>query len=188
MSEVIKVEMKQCRKCREVKPLNAFDKSKDGRCKPCRAEANREYKSSPKGRAMDVLSQTRTNRRRAEKELGHPIEDTLNSYDIAMVQSEDRCLYCGHPVEFGKMTVDHVKTFRHGGTNTYANLLPSCHICNSRKGDKPILEFLRKYATSLQLRRVIDRLSQRKGIGYYDMYEQLRAEVEPIESQVTSSA
>jgi 5-methylcytosine-specific restriction endonuclease McrA len=184
MSEVIKVEMKQCRgKCSEVKSLSEFNrdsKSKDGRqvyCRECQSRSDREYRVSPKGRAVRCLRNTREKRRQAEALLRHEIKDTLTSHQIAMVQAEDRCLYCGHPVEFGKMTVDHVRTFRNGGTNTYDNLLPCCGTCNSKKGDKPILEFLREYATPMQLRRVIFRLAQRQNKGYFEMWSELNEEV-----------
>jgi 5-methylcytosine-specific restriction endonuclease McrA len=184
MTNAIKVGMKKCSnpECRE-KPLSAFgsySNSKDGKqgyCRECRQKYNREYRTSPKGRAVRTLSKTRYERRKAEIELGHAIEDTLTSHQIAMVLAEDRCLYCGHLVEYGKMTVDHVKTFRNGGTNTYDNILPSCKGCNSRKGDRPILEFLRKYATPMQLKRTIFRLAQRQNKGYFEMWSELNEEV-----------
>jgi hypothetical protein len=188
MTNAIKVGMKKCSnpECKE-KPLSAFgsySNSKDGKqgyCRECKQKYNREYRTSPKGRAVRTLSKTRYERSKAEIELGHPVVDTLTSHQIAMVQAEDRCLYCGHPVEFGKMTVDHVRTFRNGGTNAYDNLLSCCFSCNTRKGDRPILEFLRKYATPMQTRRVIFRLAQRKGIGYFEMWEMLNGEVSSSE-------
>lgn len=183
--------LKTCSKCHEIKLIDAFNndsKTTDGKktqCKECTRAYNREYmrsynepyKSSPKGRAMQTLSHTREKRRKVEKLLRHPIKDTLTSHQVAMVQAEDTCCYCGHPVEYGKMTVDHVRAFRNGGTNEYTNLIPSCKRCNVRKSDRPVLEFLRKYSTPLQTRRVIERLATRRGIGYFDMWSQLNDEV-----------
>ncbi|WP_117211719.1 HNH endonuclease [Allorhizocola rhizosphaerae] len=43
-----------------------------------------------------------------------------------------RCAYCG-----GKATtVDHVLPSSRGGTNTWANTVAACYVCNQRKGDR----------------------------------------------------
>nr|WP_173918800.1 HNH endonuclease [Halobacillus sp. Marseille-Q1614] len=98
-----------------------------------------------------------------------------------MIQAKSECLYCRSELQPHEVTVDHVRSFRNGGTNTYDNLLPCCRRCNSRKGDKPLLSFLRQHAASdLQLRRVVFELAQRQGRGYYDVWRSLQDDVEAV--------
>jgi 5-methylcytosine-specific restriction endonuclease McrA len=195
MTKTTKQEMKRCSgECGEIKPLAEFNKQSsngDGlmyQCKTCQSKYNRVYKTSPKGRAVEALSQANKAHRKAEVLLGRLIKNTLTWEQLLFVLSNGECVYCRKELDYTEATVDHVLTMKSGkGDNTYENIVCACGGCNKSKNDRPVLEYLRKLDNPLQLRRVIDRLSQRKGISYYDMYEQLRAEVEPIESQVTAS-
>ena len=59
--------------------------------------------------------------------------------------SEDgilHCAYCGKPIK--NATQDHVIPFSAGGENTANNILPSCMVCNSSKGDKPFEEWYKE--------------------------------------------
>ncbi len=45
-----------------------------------------------------------------------------------------KCQYCGK--RNVKMTIDHVKPRRLGGSFTWENLVCACHACNAKKGDR----------------------------------------------------
>jgi len=58
------------------------------------------------------------------------------------------CGYCGKPVAFEEFTIDHIKPVKifkqkMKSLNGIENLMPSCVLCNSRKGHLD-LETLRK--------------------------------------------
>jgi predicted nucleic acid-binding Zn ribbon protein len=52
------------------------------------------------------------------------------------------CAYCERPPLAGEsLEPDHVVPLSKGGPNTVANLLPSCHSCNSGKRDRTLTEW-----------------------------------------------
>lgn len=176
------VETKQCTKCNEIKPLSEFNRhsqNKDGRhshCRHCRQKYMQIYNATPKRRATKILQRAKDKRSQAEAKLGRPIIDNLKPYDIAMIQSADECVYCSKPLEPGEVTIDHVKSLKQGGANEYSNLLPCCKSCNSRKGDKPIYEFLNEHCDNDAIKQVIFTLAQRNRVSYEDMERQLKEE------------
>lgn len=52
------------------------------------------------------------------------------------------CYLCGEPVEYNKMTLEHVIPKAKGGTNKIENLRPAHGKCNFAKGSKDLEEFL----------------------------------------------
>lgn len=44
-----------------------------------------------------------------------------------------RCAYCGQPITYKDMQVDHIRPQRQGGTDEEKNLNPSCRRCNHYK-------------------------------------------------------
>lgn len=57
---------------------------------------------------------------------------------------DGHCAYCGCPITYQEMQVDHVVPLANGGTNDLQNLNPSCPACNTFKGDKTIKSFRRR--------------------------------------------
>jgi hypothetical protein len=52
------------------------------------------------------------------------------------------CMYCGHSVEDGAaLSLDHVKPWSEGGSNSERNLVTCCQKCNSSRGNRPAAEF-----------------------------------------------
>ncbi|MFF0822395.1 HNH endonuclease [Micromonospora haikouensis] len=49
------------------------------------------------------------------------------------------CTYCPQPAE----TIDHLVPLNRGGRHAEGNLVPACRSCNSSKGDKFLIEWLR---------------------------------------------
>lgn len=52
------------------------------------------------------------------------------------------CRYCGTPVTPYTATLDHLVPMAAGGTNGLDNLVTACLACNTRKGKKPLGDFL----------------------------------------------
>jgi 5-methylcytosine-specific restriction endonuclease McrA len=50
----------------------------------------------------------------------------------------DPCAYCGGPAD----STDHILPVALGGLSTADNLTAACTICNSRKRDRTLLDFL----------------------------------------------
>lgn len=51
------------------------------------------------------------------------------------------CAYCGREIAYKDMQVDHVIPRYNGGKDDVENLLPSCRMCNFRKGTLSIEHF-----------------------------------------------
>lgn len=51
------------------------------------------------------------------------------------------CAYCGDPLTYGRMSVDHVRPIHRGGTNDFENLFPACRTCNNQKMTYTVGEF-----------------------------------------------
>ena len=45
------------------------------------------------------------------------------------------CFWCRHPLDIGKMTIDHLIPKSHGGSDDFQNLWPSCRFCNELKSN-----------------------------------------------------
>jgi len=57
------------------------------------------------------------------------------------------CMYCGHSVEDGaRLSLDHVKPWSDGGSNSERNLVTCCMKCNTSRGNRQAAEFAEKVA------------------------------------------
>ncbi len=56
-----------------------------------------------------------------------------------------RCVYCGHSLEMGEATIDHVLPLARGGGDVPGNLVVACGPCNRLKGDLLPHEFFIRY-------------------------------------------
>ena len=52
-----------------------------------------------------------------------------------------RCAYCGEPIGFCAMQVDHVIPLRKGGEDTLENMMPACRSCNRYKSTLTVEQF-----------------------------------------------
>lgn len=48
------------------------------------------------------------------------------------------CAYCGKPITYDEMEIDHIRPMNQGGGNALVNFFPSCHTCNKEKGCQPL--------------------------------------------------
>ena len=59
-----------------------------------------------------------------------------------------RCAYCGNPIKYEEMQVDHLNPLKGdlstSETDVLGNLMPSCPVCNRKKSSLTLEEF-RKY-------------------------------------------
>ena len=51
-----------------------------------------------------------------------------------------KCHYCGKQLTRFSATLDHIQPFSKGGDNSFENLITSCLHCNSRRGQKPVMD------------------------------------------------
>src|SRR5258708_31985057 len=57
------------------------------------------------------------------------------------------CCYCGASIEDdAKLTLDHLRAHKSGGTNSETNLITCCHRCNSSRGARSWKVFAAKVA------------------------------------------
>ena len=100
--------------------VNAGKKKRDRMCYMIRAKAFKAYKES------------RWN-----------IHDLLEN-NLAKIQCNNYCWYCGKEVEPSKLTKDHVFPRSKGGDNDMDNIIMVCKSCNSSKGDMDLFEWYAK--------------------------------------------
>ena len=71
-------------------------------------------------------------------------QDVYDKYD-------GHCAYCGKPIEYKDMQVDHlVSVYAHGGTDDIDNLMPSCRACNYYKSTYPLEDFRKLLSTVVE--------------------------------------
>jgi len=61
------------------------------------------------------------------------------------------CAFCGKHMVFDNVTLslDHVQPVANGGQNDATNLITSCRLCNSKKGDRNLVSFVGKNKASM---------------------------------------
>jgi 5-methylcytosine-specific restriction endonuclease McrA len=62
-----------------------------------------------------------------------------------------RCAYCGCPLEYKDMQVDHAVPLKIGGQDNISNYMPSCRSCNHYKSTLDI-EGFREYLSGIHKR------------------------------------
>lgn len=59
-----------------------------------------------------------------------------------------RCVYCGERFPAEELSVDHVQARVRGGDHSDGNLVTACKGCNTLKGHRRLVEFLRENAAA----------------------------------------
>ncbi len=77
---------------------------------------------------------------KAYKEGRWNIHDLLE-YNVAKIQQNNYCWYCGKEMEPLKLTKDHVFPRSKGGDNDMDNIIMVCKTCNSSKGNMDLFEW-----------------------------------------------
>lgn len=123
--------LRQCLRCGEVKPYDAF--AKDCRrsagisstCSACKYANKAAWK-----RANRSKSVAQDQRRRARI---RDLPSTLTDAEWSIIKQiyGNKCAYCHRK---RPLTMDHVVPISKGGPHTADNVVPACRSCNSRKG------------------------------------------------------
>ena len=71
---------------------------------------------------------------RLERYVRAPRRRVVLSKRNVMRRDNHECQYCGKSDR--KMTIDHIVPKRHGGPESWENLVTACAGCNTRKGDR----------------------------------------------------
>ena len=67
---------------------------------------------------------------------------TLEQRKAVYAKCDGHCAYCGKPIAYEEMQVDHVEShYRHQGKDDVDNYLPACRDCNGLKSDYLLEEF-----------------------------------------------
>jgi hypothetical protein len=77
---------------------------------------------------------------KAYKEGRWNIHDLLE-FNVAKIQQNNYCWYCGKEMESSKLTKDHVFPRSKGGDNDMDNIIMVCKTCNSSKGNLDLFEW-----------------------------------------------
>jgi 5-methylcytosine-specific restriction endonuclease McrA len=81
----------------------------------------------------------RTQHRRA-LQAGSAVNDLTPAQWLTIQATFDhRCAYCGKRAK-GHLSQDHVTPLTKGGAHTLSNIVPACHSCNSKKGNRAVLK------------------------------------------------
>lgn len=60
----------------------------------------------------------------------------LNKRNIFLRDGHRGCAYCGKELTLDTYTLDHILARKHGGDNSWHNLIAACKQCNQKKADK----------------------------------------------------
>jgi 5-methylcytosine-specific restriction endonuclease McrA len=94
----------------------------------------------------------RPDRNGVPREVGLPLASGLESMDFLKtwalrktIHNRERgaCFYCLRRTPANVKCLDHVVPRARSGRHSYRNLVSCCLECNSRKGDRPVRDFLR---------------------------------------------
>lgn len=122
-----------------------------------------------------------------------PKRKSITEANRALVYAKcnGHCAYCGKPLSYKDMTIEHIRPLAKGGSNSLTNLLPACNLCNSTKGTLSLKEYrklIQQSYVTLQLEsplfNVLERYEiiklnqslQKPVVFYFEKLEQKRLE------------
>jgi 5-methylcytosine-specific restriction endonuclease McrA len=133
-----------------------------------RVKARRYYAAHRAASVARVQAYKRANPDR-NRDWGHRRRTKLREGFIAPVDmaaimsSRKSCTYCGRRLNASIASVDHIVPIARGGAHAAFNLVPACRSCNSRKGDRPIVEWITMLPTRRRAR--VERLCKQRNIA-----------------------
>lgn len=89
-----------------------------------------------------------------------PKEIRMIVYDLY----KGHCAYCGKPIEYKDMQIDHLKPIYLGGEDKLYNYMPACRACNFRKSTLSIDKF--REELKLQCERMLNTFQGKQSLAY----------------------
>lgn len=113
-----------------------------------KAKAEMEFQQRRARKARQTLQEKRGIREDNRR-------DTLRAE--ALHRQNNRCLYCGAPIDMHSVEMDHiVPRSGPGATNRVTNLAGSCHRCNQAKGGRTYAEWVKQDHPTYTNRKMVD--------------------------------
>lgn len=153
----IEEDAKECLECREMKLLTEFYNSKRGRlgkgsyCKACqnkRFKQSKEYQNevTKRYRARHrerYLSDHRIHQFNRKSKIKASSDGSIDDLFLKELYSIEQCYYCKKYIDQNDRTLDHKMPLSKGGVHSKENCVMACFSCNSSKGSKTDVEFLK---------------------------------------------
>lgn len=77
---------------------------------------------------------------------------------------EGHCAYCGKPIDYKDMQVDHLHSIYLGGEDNIENYMPACRACNFRKATMSVDKF--REELKLQCERMLNTFQGKQSLAY----------------------
>ncbi len=89
-----------------------------------------------------------------KKSVAQPVTESINEekdldfYNVpenrlrVFERDEFHCHYCNKQLTRFTATLDHIQPVSKGGDNSYDNLVTACLHCNSRRGNRPVMDII----------------------------------------------
>lgn len=163
----MKTTIKQCPRCYDEKPLDAFQYA-DGRTRSCCLDCERQLSRWRAGRPENRLYTALKDAKRSATKHGAPDTLTLDDLRYLFTLSGGRCAYSGRFTN--KPSVEHVIPLSLGGTNTVDNIQIVDADVNKAKQNEDPAEFIDRFAGFYATRDIIELIAARRGIPYAEVY------------------
>lgn len=99
-------------------------------------EIRRRWRENNPIKWRDAMMRSRHKRRAREFAAG-VYHETVNYIEL-YARHDGLCALCGNPVEYGKVSWDHIVPLSRDGWHTEDNLQPTHLVCNCIKGDRTV--------------------------------------------------
>lgn len=116
--------------------------------KEAQAKARLEYLKTPKGRSeyqkhlyktswrYNFLQKEKNQRKKSRLKGNYVEKKSPQQLRYRLLAFDNCCAYCNKELIFSTVEFDHVVPTSNNGPDILANLVPSCHSCNSNKSNK----------------------------------------------------
>lgn len=132
---------RECIACGEIKLFALFKKDSrkptgvGARCKDCNTN-------------IEPIPHKAFHRLKAKQKL-YDIEIETDKHEVSQVfeMFDNRCAYCNveQSSSTGTLQLEHVQAMARGGRHHVSNLVIACKRCNSKKYNRPLIEFYRMH-------------------------------------------
>lgn len=115
-----------------------YEKNKKKHLEQQKERQKKKRKQNPKD---TVVRDRKINHKRRLKLQGLKPKGISVEDQKKVLKRDKICVYCGNEQDIG---FDHIKAITKGGNNNFNNLVVACKKCNSSKGNKNVLKWLKE--------------------------------------------